>query len=148
MPLLKRSDILGGLFLVAVGGWALWLARALPFGTLARMGSGFAPRVLAITVIGFGMVVILRGLASSDLIALTRGMARPALCVGAAIFAFAMLVERAGLVTACLVTVVLAALAEPAMRARDIAILAVVAATCAALLFVGLLGLNFPLWPT
>ncbi len=146
--LLKRSDIMGGAFLVAIGAWALWLARDLPWGTLARMGSGFAPRVLAIVVIGFGIAVMARGIHHREAIMLDRAHVRPALFMGLAVFAFAMLIERTGLVLAGVVTVALAAFADRAARPREVATMALLAATVAAVLFVLALRLNIPLWPT
>src|SRR5580765_8219995 len=43
-----RQDFLGGLVVIAVGGFAFWLARDLPGGAGGGMGPGTLPKGLAI----------------------------------------------------------------------------------------------------
>lgn len=70
---------------------------------------------------------------------------RPCAAIAGSVFAFAVLIERAGFLAAVIATVLIAALAARALRARDALILAVVVAAAMAALFIGVLDQPFVL---
>jgi hypothetical protein len=54
-------DRLSGAFLVLVGLFVVWERRVLPLGTAYRPGPGYFPLLLAILLIIFGAILIIRG---------------------------------------------------------------------------------------
>jgi putative tricarboxylic transport membrane protein len=54
-------DRLSGAFLVLVGLFVVWERRVLPLGTAHHPGPGYFPLLLAILLIIFGGILILRG---------------------------------------------------------------------------------------
>lgn len=70
---------------------------------------------------------------------------RPSLAVTSSVLAFALLIERAGLIPAVIATVLVAALGSRESHPRETVVLAVCLAAAMALLFVGLLGQPFNL---
>jgi hypothetical protein len=55
------TDRWAGLALVLVGLGAVWQSRAFPLGSLQRPGPAFAPTVLAVLLILFGLLVAASG---------------------------------------------------------------------------------------
>lgn len=54
-------DRLSGAFLVLVGLFVVWERRVLPLGTTSHPGPGYVPLLLAILLILFGVILIVRG---------------------------------------------------------------------------------------
>ncbi len=54
-------DRLSGAFLVLVGLFVVWERRVLPLGTTSHPGPGYVPLLLAILLIVFGAILIVRG---------------------------------------------------------------------------------------
>jgi putative tricarboxylic transport membrane protein len=54
-------DRLSGAFLVLVGLFVVWERRILPLGTTHHPGPGYVPLLLAILLIIFGAILIIRG---------------------------------------------------------------------------------------
>lgn len=54
-------DLAGGLFLIGLAAAGLAGGFNLPFGRLSGIGSGLLPRVVAILVAGFGILLLLQG---------------------------------------------------------------------------------------
>jgi len=54
-------DRLSGAFLVLVGLFVVWERRVLPLGTTHHPGPGYVPLLLAILLIIFGAILIIRG---------------------------------------------------------------------------------------
>jgi len=54
-------DRLSGAFLVLVGLFVVWERRVLPLGTTLHPGPGYFPLLLAILLIIFGAILIVRG---------------------------------------------------------------------------------------
>src|SRR5262245_37667973 len=58
----SQLDFAGGLFLVALGLLGFFGAFNLPFGTLSGIGSGLLPKVVAVLVAAFGVLLIVHSL--------------------------------------------------------------------------------------
>jgi putative tricarboxylic transport membrane protein len=55
------TDRLSGAFLVLVGLFVVWERRVLPLGTASHPGPGYFPLLIAILLIIFGAILIVRG---------------------------------------------------------------------------------------
>ena len=143
---LLRPGALAGLLFAAFGALVVALAAPYPAGHMQRMGPGWMPRAL-----GWTLVVLGTGLAVAALLARRAEDppardTRPLLCLLAAVAAFAVLLEPAGLVVAILACVAIARLAERPYRVLETAALAVFLAALCAAVFVGGLGLPIVLF--
>jgi hypothetical protein len=140
------QDLAAGLFLVAVAVLAYVLATDLPMGRAVRMGPGYLPTILSWLLGGLGVIIAGRGF-TIDGARLERWYWRPLIALTLTLLLFAALLERAGLVIAILVAVVVSSFAAPRPRIVPVVILAVVLAIACAALFKYLLGLPIVLIP-
>ena len=147
MPrLLTLRDVWAGLLLAAFGVAALVFGADLPMGTPRRMGPGYMPYGLAWLLIACGAVVALRGVVGAGA-AVERMSLRPFAGVIGGGLAFALLIDRGGILLASAGAIAGAALADRTSRWHEAVALAALSMAFAALVFVKLLGLNIPLWP-
>jgi len=124
MRLKSGQDLATGALFVAIGVAALWIGADYPLGTAQRPGTGVLPRILAWCLIGTGALLWLKALLRGG--PRLGGWAwRPALMVTLAVAAFALLIDRLGLVVAMLGSMTLAALGTPETRWREYALFAV-----------------------
>lgn len=140
------QDFAAGAVLCAIAVAGLWFGRHWETGTLANVGSGLFPRLICILLLGFGGYILIRSLQHSG--ASLSGWAwRPLLAVTASMLAFAVTIERAGLVVAVAAVVVVGSLAgAPLGLIRLAALVAVLAFLCTAMFIWGL-GLPLQVWP-
>jgi hypothetical protein len=90
------TDRSAGLALVLIGLVAVWQSRAFPLGSLQRPGPAFAPAVLAVLLILFGVLVAIAGGSARRIAEVGWGDGRHAAAVfGACAFA-AWGLERLG----------------------------------------------------
>jgi hypothetical protein len=141
----RRQDVLGGLLLVVFGVLALFFGSTLEMGTARRMGPGFFPRILSCLVILLGVAISAMGVKTGGE-GVTRIAWRPLTLVTAAVIAFWLLIDRAGLVAATAAVVIVGGLAGREAKLLEIGLLAVAMAIGTALLFVHALNLPLPLW--
>ena len=137
------GDIIGGAALIAFGLWVMQHALAeYQFGALRRMGPGFFPAVLGGLVAGAGALILLPALFRGG--EAPRPDWRPFVLVCAALIAFALVLERFGLVAATFALVFLAAVARPGPRPVETLVLAAALAGIAVLVFSEGLGIPIP----
>jgi hypothetical protein len=144
---LTRAETLAGLLFAAFGAVAVWLAADYPYGTPTRMGAGFVPTGLGWGLVALGAAIAVAGLIARDTDALPQSDTRPLLFLLLGVAAFALLLERGGLVAAIAACVAVARLAERPYRWREVVLLASGLASAGALIFVLGLGLPIPLVP-
>jgi hypothetical protein len=141
-----HSDLLFGVFLVAVAIGAFILTRRLSFGTAADMGPGYMPRVIAAGLLGFGLYFIIKSLRAParriDPVKL-----RPLIGILVALGLFAFLVVKAGLALAALGTIIVAGFASGETRPIENIVFGAALAAAAVMLFVKALSLPVPIWP-
>ena len=125
-----------------VGGAGLYFGRDLAFGSPGRMGPGFFPIILSWLILGVGALLALRALVLEGQ-SVEAPRLSPLLAVSAAILAFGLIVERAGLALAAIAVTFLAALARPGADWRETGLLALGLAVFSVLLFV--YGLSQPM---
>jgi hypothetical protein len=145
--LLTLRDVWAGLLLMGFGVAALAFGADLPMGTPRRMGPGYMPYGLAWLLILCGAVVAIRGAVGAEA-TVERMRLRPLVGVIGGGLAFALLIGRGGILLASAGAIAGAALADRTSRWREVLSLAVLAMAFAAVVFVKLLGLNIPLWPS
>jgi hypothetical protein len=136
-----------GLMLAATGA-ALGLAAAkYERGLLRNIGPGFFPILIAGVLAALGVVIATRRAGDRvESAAPVRSMTRLA-AVPAAVIAFALLIESAGLVLAAMALVITSSCARAGGRRRDVALLALVLSLLAVLIFVWGLGVPLSVLP-
>jgi Tripartite tricarboxylate transporter TctB family len=141
-----RKDFFAGLIFVVVGVFALVIGRDYSLGSATRMGPGYFPALLGWLLVAFGAIIGARSI-WIDGPGLGHIGYRPLLLIIAAMVAFAMLLETAGLVTALLALIVVGGFASTESRIREVAPLSIALIVVALGLFVYGLGLPLKLWP-
>jgi hypothetical protein len=137
------AEAIGGLIAVAIGAFAIWEGGSYPIGTARQMGPGYFPVVLGALMIALGLGLWAEGFRAGAEPA-ERPQLRALLAVLAGIGAFAVLVERAGLVPGTLALVIISSAAARAPRLLPTLILAVAVSGLSVLVFRQFLGLPLP----
>jgi hypothetical protein len=146
-PGLRGSkDFLAGLLFLAIGAGAIVVARAYPFGTAMRMGSGYFPTVLGGILASFGLFLVIRAIRSKETAALAWGW-RPLACIAASLVLFGFLMPRLGLVPALAALFFAAAAGGREFRAGEVLALTALMTAFAVAVFVYVLKLPFALFP-
>jgi len=145
MPVKRlRQDVLGGLVVIAVAGFAYWLARHLPAGAGGGMGPGTLPKGLALLLGALGVALLLNSVNSESL---ARWSIRGPLFVLGALVLFGLAVRPLGLVVAGPLAIAVAALGSSEVRWRETLIFGAVVTLFCVGLFKFALGLPIPLAP-
>jgi putative tricarboxylic transport membrane protein len=145
MPVrLLRQDILGGLVVIAVAGFAYWLARNLPAGAAGGMGPGTLPKGLALLLGALGVALLLN---SSNSESAARWSIRGPLFVLGALVVFGLAVRPLGLVVAGPLAIAGAAFASSEVRWRETLVFGGLMTVFCIGLFKFALGLPIPLAP-
>jgi putative tricarboxylic transport membrane protein len=167
-PVKSPFDLAGGLFLVGVAALGLAGGFNLPFGTLSGIGSGLLPRVVAILIGAFGVLLVLQALLV-DGDRLERWHARGPVFVLGAVLMFAMVIRGStlnfggilglpllasvkvpplGLLVAGPLAVIVSSFAAKDMRPLETVVFAVGMTLACGVLFKELLGLPIPFDPS
>ncbi|GAB4193993.1 MAG: tripartite tricarboxylate transporter TctB family protein [Thalassobaculales bacterium] len=146
MARLIDRDVLSGLAFALFGAAGLLFGGELAVGTAGRMGPGFMPVVLSWALILLGAVVALRSLWRQP--APIEALQPRALgLITLAILAFALLVERGGLLLAGSALIALGTFAGPEFRWRECLVLTAGLLALSAGLFIHALELSITLLP-
>lgn len=139
-------DAGAGVFLIAIGGFALWQGAALDPGSLRQIGPGMLPRALAVLTALFG-VALAAGVLFDRGERLERWSLRGPLFILGAAVAFGLAVRPLGLTVAGPIAVIVGSFAGRDTRIVEAVVFgAVMTAFCVAL-FKLLLGLPIPVAP-
>ena len=141
-----RNEFVAGILLLALAAFVAVFGQSLQVGTAYRMGPGYVPLLLAWLIAGIGVLLCATAFGRSAQ-PLSRWSGRPILLVLGAMVVFALTIERAGLLVASLLAVVLAGLAAPRPRWPGLIALAVSLAAFVCLLFPLALQLPLKVWP-
>jgi putative tricarboxylic transport membrane protein len=144
---LNRKDVLAGLLFIGVASLGLFLSQNYPIGTALRMGTGYVPRLLCWMLLGLGLVVLVRGLRSDEALGEPPLRWRPIVLVPASLLAFALTIQRLGVVVAALLVIAIGSLAGRDLRVVEVVIAAIVLIGMTLGIFVWGLGLPIPVWP-
>ena len=139
-------DFAGGLFLLGIAAVGYGGAFSLPFGQLSGIGSGLLPKVVAVLVAAFGVLVLLQSfVVAGD--QLERWAIRGPIMVLGADAVFAFTIRSLGLVVAGPLCFIVAGLADRDTRPIEAVVSAVVATVVCGFLFKDLLNLPIPFDP-
>lgn len=147
------SHIPLGIFCIAAGAAALWIAQDYDTGTFISMGPGFFPKAVSGILILMGVIVLL--LRGRDLQPVENDAPESSItsrlriigCVTASIVVFAAALMPLGLPFATFLMVAIAGLGHSGSRSLTILMTAAVLAIFATALFAFLLGLQIPVLP-
>ena len=138
----RSEDVWGALVCMAVGLFIFVESAGYSLGTLRSMGPGFFPAIQGalISVIGVGLLLGAKPNAHGK--GSEFGTLRGVFLLTAAFVAFALLIERVGLVPSVFVTTLLASQCDRRIPVRNGVILAVASAVSCYLVFNLLLGIQ------
>lgn len=141
MNRLLSKDFLSGLMFIAFGLIALYFGQKLALGTPVRMGPGYVPRMLSLILLGLGVIVCIVALvAGSEPV--EKPKLKPIGLVTVGVICFGLLFERAGLLPALVVLILIASLANDEFKLIEvIGNMVVLAVLCTVVFKVGL-GMN------
>jgi hypothetical protein len=145
MSRLNVPDLAFAVFLVALGALAFALSNQLTIGSAASMGPGYVPRGLAILIMVYGFALGIRAIFSGRQ-SFPEIAFRPLLLISASVALFAIVLPLVGLAVTSAAVVICAGFAAYDVRLRENAVLALVLAAFAVLLFVKALGLPIAVW--
>lgn len=141
----KHSHFVAAVTGMAIGAFAIWECWDYPMGSVTRMGPGYFPFLLGILLFVICLGVLLFEGKLPDGPDIVRPAFPGLIWIPLAVTAFALLVERAGLVPAICAAVLLSAQADDDLSWKEIAVLAVCTAAVCTIVFIYILGL--PLEP-
>jgi hypothetical protein len=139
------QDLGAGLLFVAIGAAGLYFGQDLAFGSAARMGPGYFPILLSYLIIGVGLVLAVKALAT-DGPPIEAIHIRPLFAILAAILAFGILIDRIGLALTTALLTVGAALARREVNWKETLLLALGLALFAVGVFIYGLSQPLPAW--
>lgn len=137
----RRQNLTAGGLLAGTGLFAMVHGSQFELGTLMTMGPAFIPVGLGVLMVGFGGMIAFErkiGLAAGPLPAWRQLMA-----IFGSVLAFAVLIERAGLVPATFALVFIMGLADTRVRLLLLLAIAASLSTFSYVVFVRLLGVPF-----
>lgn len=144
VALTRNMDFLAGLLMLVIGGGGFYMALDFPFGSALRMGPGYFPRVLSSILMGFGVLVLIRGLMTGESIKGVWGF-KPLAFIVASLIAFGWIMEHWGVIPALFALYLIAARANHTYKIVEVLILWFVMTIFAIAVFIWLLGLPYPL---
>ena len=140
----ENRDFWAGLFLVAIGAAAIFIARHYAFGTALRMGPGYFPIVLGALLVLFGIYILASGLYTNEPIAGGWSL-RALIILPLSLVLFGILIDRAGFIPAMLVLTFGSATASSEVRPLEALLFSIFLTVLCAAVFVWGLGLPYPL---
>lgn len=140
------QDLLGGLFFLALALAALYLLWDHPMMRGTRVSTGYFPKILITLIACMAVALIVRGLRGHG-IRVSPDRLRPVVFVIGSFLAFGFLITKVGFFVSCMVSVILACLADPEYRPLSALIVSVTLSTAATLLFVGLIEIPVRVFP-
>ncbi len=147
MRIRSPKDFWAGLIFIAIGGGFVLLAQQYRLGDMHRMGPAMFPTLVGALLAALGLIVALRSFAL-DGAPVPRFDARPIGVSILAIVLFGIALQWLGLIAAVAVLVLVGAYAARDVRPLENLALAAVMIAFSVAVFVWLLGLPLPLWPT
>src|SRR5262249_1738083 len=147
MHIRSPKDFWAGLIFVAIGGGFVLLAQQYRLGDMHRMGPAMFPTLVGALLAALGAVTALRAFAL-DGPAVPRFHARPRGVSLVALALFGIALQWLGLVAAVAVLVLVGAQAAREVRPLETLALAAALIVFSVAVFVWLLALPLPLWPS
>jgi putative tricarboxylic transport membrane protein len=142
----RSKELWSGLLFLAIGCVAFGMALQYPIGTMSRMGPGYFPLVLSVTIAALGLIFITRALALGGT---PLGGSKPLaiVCVLGSAAIFAVLLDAFGLAISAFLLVVAAYAGGSEFRLARVIALGIGLAAFVVVLFALLLKLQVPIGP-
>lgn len=137
-------DVLSGLIFTGLGAGVVYASTSYDFGSIARMGPGFFPRVLGILLTILGLVITTRGVLTPRA-KLTIERLRPIVAIGGSLVAFGWILPRFGFAPALIASCLLAMAAIQRSSLKEMALLPILLCAFCSIVFIYGLGLAIPL---
>ena len=145
MPaIFTTKDFWGGVMLVAIGAASIVIASDYPLGTARRMGPGYFPIMLGVTLILFGLFLVVQGIRKREAIEGSWSL-RALVVLPLSLALFGVLMDRAGFIPALAVLIFGSAAAGTEFKIGEVALLTLVLTIFAVVVFIWGLGLPYPL---
>jgi Tripartite tricarboxylate transporter TctB family len=142
----SSQDFATGLLFLIIGIGAYYIGSSYSMGIAQRPGTGVLPRILAWCLIGSGVLMWIKAFTTEGE-GIGKFAWRPLVMVTVAVIAFSLLIDRAGLVVAMIVSMMLAALGTHETRWREFAMFMVLMLAVGLGLFIYGLGMPIKVWP-
>ena len=139
-------DFWAGMLFIAVGIATIAIAAKYPMGTAARMGPGYFPRALGGLLVILGAVSLARGLRKPGE-PVPHWFFRPFITL-IAVLVFGKIVDSLGMALSTVLLVLGASAASGEFRPREALISGVLLAIVCVIVFIRLLGITLPIWPS
>lgn len=142
---LGKADTWAGAVTIVLALAVIYVSFEYGLGRGGRIGPGYVPLVIGLLLLGLGVLLIARAGRSADVLDTDIAWRQVGL-VTAGIVAFALLLDRAGMIVAIIATVLIAA---PAAYGNTLVATLISAAILAAFswsLFVYFLKISIPVW--
>src|SRR4051794_12240859 len=104
------QDAGAAIILIAIGLAGLWFGRDYDLGSVSRMGPGYLPMLLSVSLLVLGAVIGLRAVTIEGP-PIEAGRWYPSLLILVAVLVFALLIDRAGLAASTFAVAVICAFA-------------------------------------
>ncbi|MCZ8186499.1 MAG: tripartite tricarboxylate transporter TctB family protein [Beijerinckiaceae bacterium] len=142
------QDMIGGIAMVLIGVFALYLVKDLPAAGRVGFASGTAPRIFAYCLIGLGLAVTVIGWLKEGPGLERLSIRGPVAILGSVLF-FAFSIRTLGLaLTGVPMVLISTAAAQERYRWKEALLFAIGITAFCAVLFPIALGQPIPLWPT
>jgi len=146
MRVTRSKDFWAGLMFGAFGAAFMIVAQNYNMGTAVRMGPAYFPTVVGGLLLVLGLFVVLRAFFVESG-PVPRLHLRPLAIVLAGVCLFGALLRPLGLVVACVVLIVVGALAGISFRWKEVLLLTILLVVFSVAPFFFKQNLPFPLWP-
>jgi hypothetical protein len=140
------QNVVAGLVLIAIAGFAFYLVQDLRVGQAMRMGPGYVPRGICLVLAVIGAVIVVEGLMRVGPPIGEIPWRAVALVIGS-IAIFGLLIDRIGLFAGGIFLLLMAGSAAPDFRLREGLAFSILLAAAAVLVFPVALGIPMPIWP-
>lgn len=137
-------DVLSGTIFTGLGVGVLYVSTSYDFGTIARMGPGFFPRVLGALLAVLGLIIAARGFVAPRA-KLQIERLRPIVAIGGSLVAFGWIIPRFGFAPAVIVSCLLGMAATQRSSIREIVFLPILLCAFCSIVFIYGIGLAIPL---
>jgi hypothetical protein len=144
---MQNTIFWAGAMLCAIGLATTIAAPHYRMGSLAQMGPGYFPLIMGVLLSGLGAVTCVQMVAKGGGKRMVAPPWRQLVCIPLSVVCFALLVERAGLAIAVVVTVLIGCLGGHRFRPVEAVVSATVLAVLTCVVFVRLLGLPVQIGP-
>jgi len=147
MKILRSTDFLSGAILLAIGIAALIIGQGYRIGTASQMGPGYFPVILAIGLIGIGIILIFQAWGAREPEEVEPGKFRAVFFPILAVVVFGLVLDSLGLVISLVLLLLISVIGSDQTRWKEVPFLIVGAVTFALLVFVYGVGLQVKVLP-